>query len=172
MSRCSEEGEISSWDPRLGLGIRIFGMVERQPNTVILYPVGDRTKDTLLPLIKQHNAPTWKYSEGRSAYCDFNIIGYKHFTVLHKYSFKKVYINQAMNERVVCHTNEFEGAWKHAKEHFKRMSGTQLTQFVGHLAEVMWRSGVNGICMKRILTFYDLSHSARPDGLSLHNALV
>ena len=49
-------------NPRLGLGIRIFGMVERQSNTVILYSVGDRTKDTLITLIKQHDAPTWNYN--------------------------------------------------------------------------------------------------------------
>ena len=110
---------------------------------VILYPVGDRTKQTLIPLIKQHVAPgSTVYSGGWRVYCDLNSIGYKHFTLLHKYSFKKVYINQAMDERDVCHTNKIEGAWKHAKEHFKRMSGTQLTHFEGHLAEVTWRSEV------------------------------
>ena len=70
---------------------------------------------------------------------------------------KKVYINQAMDERVVCHTNKIEGAWKHAKEHIKRMSGTQPTQFEGHLAEVMWRSEVKRRMYVAFLTFYDLS---------------
>ena len=144
-------------NPRPGLRVWIFGMVERQSNTVILYPVGDRTKDTLIPLIKRHVAPgSTIYSDGWSAYCDLNSIGYQHFTVLHKYSFKKVYINQATDERVVCHTNEIEGAWKHAKEHFKRMSGTQLTKFEGHLAEVMWRSEVKG---RMYVSFFDLLRS-------------
>ena len=31
-------------NPRPGLRIWIFGMVERQSNTVILYPVGDLTR--------------------------------------------------------------------------------------------------------------------------------
>lgn len=35
-------------------------------------------------------------------------------------------------------TNRIEGAWKHAKDHFKRMSGTnKYKQFEGHRAEVI-----------------------------------
>ena len=104
----------------------------------LLYPAGDRTKQTLIPLIKRQVAlGSTIYSDGWSAYCDLNSIGYKHFTLLHKCSFKKVYINQATDNSVVCHTNDIEGAWNYAREHFKRMSGTQLVQFEGHLAEVM-----------------------------------
>jgi hypothetical protein len=36
--------------------------------------------------------------------------------------------------------NRIEGAWKHAKDHFRRMSGTKISQFEGHLGEIMWRS--------------------------------
>ena len=44
--------------------------------------------------------------------CD---MGYKHFTVLHKYSFNKVYKNVATGmEEVVC-TNQIEGAWSMLK---------------------------------------------------------
>ena len=52
---------------------------------------------------------------------------------------------KSTKEEVVVHTNRIEGAWKHAKEHFKKMSGTQSSQFDGHLAEVMWRSEVKGV---------------------------
>ena len=38
------------------------------------------------------------------------------------------------------HTNRIEGAWKHAKEHFSRMSGTKISQFDGHICEIMWRA--------------------------------
>ena len=80
------------------------------------------------------------YSDGWRAYCDLNSLSYEHFIVLHTYCFKKVYVNQTTNQTVVCHTNAIEGAWKHAKYHFPKMTGTQLSQFEGHMAEIMWRS--------------------------------
>lgn len=116
-------------------------MVERDSNTLLIYPVSDRSEDTLIPIIKNHvEAGSTIYSDGWSAYCGLNELGYNHFTVLHKYSFKKVYINQNTREEVEIHTNRIEGAWKHAKEHFRRMSGTKISQFEGHLCEIMWRA--------------------------------
>ena len=144
-------------NPRPGLRIWIFGMVERQSNTVILYPVCNRTKETLLPLIQRHVSPgSTIFSDGWSAYCDLNSLGFDHFTVLHKYSFKKMYVNQETKEKVVCHTNEIEGAWKHAKDYFRKMAGTQLSQFEGHLAEIMWRSEAKG---RLYQAFFDLLRS-------------
>ena len=132
-------------NPNAGLKIWIFGMVERESNKIILYPVSERSKEVLIPLITRHvETGSTIYSDGWSAYCDLNDIGYTHFTVLHKYSFTKTYVNQATGEEITVHTNRIEGCWKHAKEHFKRMSGTKLSQFEGHLAEVMWRSEVKG----------------------------
>ena len=84
------------------------------------------------------------YSDGWSAYCDLNDIGYTHFTVLYLYSFTKTYVNQSTGEEITVHTNRNEGCWKHAKEPFKCMSSTKLSQFEGHLAEVIWRSEVKG----------------------------
>lgn len=59
---------------------------------------------------------------------------------MHKYSFKKVYINQETRKEVEINTNRIEGAWKHAKDHFRRMSGTKNSQFESHLCEIMWRA--------------------------------
>ena len=110
-------------NPSSGLKIWIFGMVERETNRIILYPVSSRSTDVLIPLIRRHvELGSTIYSDGWSAYCELNDIGYTHFTVLHKYSFKKVYINQTTGEETTVHTNRIEGCWKHAKEHFKRMS--------------------------------------------------
>jgi hypothetical protein len=75
------------------------------------------------------------YSDGWTAYCHLNDIGYKHFTVLHKYAFKKKYKNTETGEIVSVHTNQIEGAWKNAKNHFRKMSGTQASQWKGHLAK-------------------------------------
>ena len=108
-------------------------MVERESNTIILYPVSDRTAETLITIIERHVQPgSTIYSDGWSAYCNLNNLGYDHFTVLHKYSFKKIYV-QVGNpaEKVEVHTNRIEGAWCHAKDHFRKMSETKPQQFWG-----------------------------------------
>jgi len=40
---------------------------------------------------------------------------------------------------ITVHTNRIEGCWKHAKDYFRRMNGTKISQFEGHLCELMWR---------------------------------
>ena len=44
-------------NPNKGLKVWIFGLVDRHSNTVILYPVSDRTEATLLPIIQRHVIP-------------------------------------------------------------------------------------------------------------------
>ena len=67
------------------------------------------------------------YSDGWSVYCGLNKAGYQHFTIIHKYNFKKVYTNVETKEKVAVHTNRIEGAWKHAKDHFRKIQGTKLS---------------------------------------------
>ena len=125
--------------------IWIFGLVERASNSLILYSVSDRTADTLIPLVQRHVAHGFTiYSDGWRQYCNLDALGYRHFTVPHKYSFKKVYVKEGTEEKVTVHTNQIEGAWKHAKLHFRKMAGTHCSQFEGHLAEIMWRSWNKG----------------------------
>ncbi|KAK3107606.1 hypothetical protein FSP39_018210 [Pinctada imbricata] len=132
-------------NPNKGVKIWVFGMVERSSNTIILYPVQDRSAETMLPLIVRHVEPgSTIYSDGWSAYCELNNLGFMHFTVVHKYAFKKTYRNVETGDIVSVHTNKIEGAWKHAKDHFKKMSCTRLSQFEGHMAEIMWRSDSKG----------------------------
>jgi hypothetical protein len=73
-----------------------------------------------------------------------------------KYSFRKKYRNIVTGEIVEVHTNRIEGSWKHAKDHFKKMSGTKGPQFEGHLAEIMWRSQAKS---KMYPAFFDLLKS-------------
>ena len=123
----------------------IFGLVERGSNQVILYPVADRREVTLVPVIERHVEPgSTIYSGGWSAYCNLNDRGFRHLTVIHKYAFKKVYRNVETGERISVHTNIIEETWQHAKMHFRRMACTRITQFEGHLAEIMWRSQAKG----------------------------
>lgn len=102
-------------------------MVERETNTILIYPVSDRLEDTLITIIERHvEAGSTIYSDGWSAYCSLNELGYHHFTVPHKYSLKKVYIYEDTREEVEIHTYRIEGAWKHAKDNFRRMSDTKI----------------------------------------------
>ena len=79
----------------------IFGMAERETNTLLIYPVPDRSEDTLLPIIQRHVEPgSTIYIDGWSAYCGLNDLGYHYFTVLHKYSFKKVYIRRILERKL------------------------------------------------------------------------
>ena len=122
-------------NPNVGVKVWVFGMVERTSNNIILYPVKDRSEATLI--VERHVQPGSSiYSDGWSAYCDLNNKGYRHFTVLHKYAFKKVDVNE--EEEVTVHTNSIKGAWKHAKSHFQKMSGTLSSQFECHMDEIMW----------------------------------
>lgn len=106
----------------------------------------------------------WKLEAPYTAmdgYLNFLDIGYAHFTVTPKYTFKKTYINMKtrQKEEVHIHVNRIEGAWKHAKGHFKRMSETKINHFEGHLAEIMWRSAVK---WDVYTSFFDLVKSVHP----------
>lgn len=132
-------------------------MVERDTNTRLIYPVSDRTEETLLPIIERHvEKDATIYSDGWSAYCKLNEAGYEHFTVIHKYSFKKTYVNTKTQDIVEVHRNRIEGAWKHAKDHFRKLSGTKITQFERHIAELMWRSAEKRNVYQ---TFFDFLYS-------------
>ena len=48
--------------------------------------------------------------------------------------------NIESGEEVVVNTNKIEGAWAHAKLHFKQIFGTSLNNFQGHLCEILWRN--------------------------------
>ena len=68
-----------------------------------------------------------------------NVIGYEHFTVVHKTTFKQKYQNADTGETIDCHTHRIEGAWKNCKDHFRRIYGTITKSFEQHLAETVWR---------------------------------
>ena len=89
--------------------IWIFGMVERETNTIILYPVFDRTSETRTQIILRHvEKGSTIYSDGLSADCALNDLGFKHFTVLHKYSCSKVYVDKETKQEIVVHTNRID----------------------------------------------------------------
>ena len=124
-----------------GHRIWIFGIVERASNKIILYPVDNRSADTLIPLIQRHVYPGSRiYSDSWASYMGLNELGYEHFTVVHKTNFKQRYRNVDTGETVDCHTNRIEGAWKLCKDHFRRINGSNTKLFEQHIAEIVWRN--------------------------------
>ena len=82
------------------------------------------------------------FSDSWAAYRNLNDEGFQHFNVSHKTNFKAVYKNLKTNGHIECCTKNIEGAWKHAKDHFKRINGCGLSTFEGHLSKVVWRNHV------------------------------
>ena len=115
-------------------------MVERSSNRIILYPVHDRSIETLIPIIKKHvEVGSQIFSDGWASYLSLNDEGFKHFNVIHDGKFKQVYEDDEGNE-VTAHTNQIEGAWSHAKKHFKNINGTCAKNFESHLCEIIFRN--------------------------------
>ena len=125
----------------VGVKVWIFGLVEWDSNHLLLFPVDQRDANTLIPIIQRHVAPgAHVFSDNWAAYSTLNELGYTHFSVTHRVGFKKVYQNVQTGEHIEVHTNRIEGAWKHAKQHFRKLNGTSLTNFEAHLAEIVWRN--------------------------------
>ncbi len=128
-------------NPHVGLKVWIFGLVERETNRLLLFPVDRRDAAMLIPIIRSHVQPGSRiFSDGWAAYRELNDLGFEHFTVNHKVGFKKTYVNEFTGEELEVHTNTIEGCWKHAKQHFRRINGTSIGNFEGHMAEIMWRN--------------------------------
>ena len=73
-----------------GAKVWIFRTVERGSNTLVMYPVENRTKETLVPIIQKHVATDSQiFSDGWGAYSTLNSLGYQHFTVIDKSTFKR-----------------------------------------------------------------------------------
>ena len=119
----------------------VFGIVERATNRLLLFPVNDRSQETLIPIIQKHVAPGAEiYSDGWASYLCLNRKGYKHFSVIHDGRFKQTYIDEETEQEKTVHTNTIEGAWTHAKRHFKEINGTTRKNFESHLCEVIFRN--------------------------------
>ena len=126
-------------DPR-GIKVWIFGLVERQTNRLKVFPVDRRDAATVLPSIQQNVTPgSTVITDGWAAYVGLGLLGYTHYVVEHKHAFSCQCRDQITGELLTVHTNRIEGAWKHAKDYFKRMNGTKVRQFESHLCELMWR---------------------------------
>lgn len=138
-----------------GHRIWIFGIVERASNKLILYPVDKRDAQTLIPIIQRHVAVGSRiFSDSWAAYMRLNELGYEHFTVCHKTTFKQTYQSVDTGEIIECQTNQIEGAWKHCKDHFRKINGTNVNMFEQHLSEIIWRNHIQG--RNKYVAFFEL----------------
>ncbi|XP_060084565.1 uncharacterized protein LOC132563829 [Ylistrum balloti] len=124
-----------------GVRVWIVGLVERASNKLVLYPVSDRTAETLETIIQRHVVVgATIYTDSWRGYDHLNDLGYNHFSLVHKIQFKKSYKNVDTGEIVEVNTNTIEGAWKHAMDHFRKINGTSISNFESHLCEILWRN--------------------------------
>ena len=128
------------------IAVWVVGLVERGTGKIILYPVEKRDSATLESIITRHVKPgSTIFTDGWSAYRRLNFLGYRHFSVIHKETYKSVYRNvNDPNELVSVDTNLIEGSWQHVKQHFKRINGTSLSNFEAHICEIIWRNDHKG----------------------------
>ncbi|KAK7445793.1 hypothetical protein BaRGS_00040308 [Batillaria attramentaria] len=111
---------------------------------LLLFPVDTRDANTLIPILQHHVAPgATIYTDGYRAYGNLNELGYRHFNVIHRAGFVKIYENKETAEQVTVHTHQIEGAWAIAKMKLKSMRGTRASQFESHLAEIVYRNWIS-----------------------------
>ncbi|VDI29312.1 Hypothetical predicted protein [Mytilus galloprovincialis] len=86
------EGEVEIDDSLIGRKVKynrgkpsgtiiwIFGLIERASHKLVIYPVDNRSVNTLIPLIQKHIKPGYRiYSDSWAPYQTLNQI--EHFTV-------------------------------------------------------------------------------------------
>ena len=138
-----------------GLKVWVVGLIERSSNRIILYPVDNRDAAALTAIIQRHVEPgSHIYTDGWSAYNQLNYLGFQHFTVVHKHTIKQVYHNTVSGDDITVHTNMIECAWKHAKDYFRRMNGSNMKNFESHIANIMMRN--HNPRINRYEAFFDL----------------
>ena len=141
-----------------GHRIWIFETVHRESNTLIIYPVDNRDAATLIPLIQGYVLPGSRiFSDSWAAYMSLIEMGYQHFTVCHKTTFKQKFQSVDTGEIIECQTSTIEGAWKHCKDHYRKISGTNCKMFEQHLAEIVWRNHAKN--KNKYVAFFDLVKS-------------
>lgn len=117
----------------------VFGGICRETKECFLYPVEDRSAQTLLPVIRQSILPgTTIMSDEWRAYNQIQNAGlnYVHLTVNHTYNF--------VNPVNAAHTQTIESTWNAAKARNRRHWGTSRHMLDSYMCEFMWRKRLNG----------------------------
>ena len=118
-------------------------------------------------MIEKQVAPgSYIFSDSWAAYLHLNELGYEHFSVTHKSTFKQSYRNVQTGEIVVRTSNRIERVWQISKDHFRRINGTNTATFEQHLSEIIWRNHVHNEKINEM--FFQLLKSIfRLDGITI-----
>lgn len=110
----------------------VFGGIQRSTKECFMVRVKDRSKETLLPLIRKYIKPgTTIISDEWKAYSQLQQHGYQHNTVCHKVNF----VNPQNKE---VHTQNIENSWRYAKNTYpERYTSEQLRD--SYLQEFLYR---------------------------------
>ena len=113
----------------------VFGGVCRETKECFLYTVEDRSKETLLALIKEKIEPgTTIHSDCWKSYNCLDDEGYHHLSVNHSITFK--------NSANGCHTNTIEGLWAQVKSKLPERNRQKIL-FDSYLSEYMYRHQIS-----------------------------
>jgi transposase len=110
----------------------VFGAYEVTTKKGVLVTVPDRTKETLMAVIKTRIRPeSIVVSDLWAAYNTISYEGYEHLTVNHKYNF--------VDPRTYATINHVESVCQKVKQKHKERYGTHRNMVASYLAEFMWR---------------------------------
>lgn len=130
----------------------VLGGVERGSGRSFLVPVKDRSRKTLVRLIRRWVRPgtqiitdCWKSYDRLSSY------GFEHLTVNHSKTFKDPITG--------AHTNKVERGWRDVRDHIPKY-GVKSKHFAGYLAEYMFKKRFSS--KERPHQFYKAAASLYP----------
>jgi transposase-like protein len=129
-------------------GAWVFGGVERDSGRCFFEVVGDRSADTLIPIIQKYIKPgTTIISDCWKAYSSLSSLNYKHYTVNHS----KEFVNQSTG----AHTNTIESTWHSLKLSIPK-TGTQKSMYDGYFFEFVVRRKYLRNSTDKFLKFLEL----------------
>lgn len=111
--------------------VPVFGLRERKSGFVIATVVPSTKSDYLIPLIRKYIKPgSTIYSDGFGAYYHLKKYGYKHWVVLHEYTFVSYH---------KVHTNGIESFWAYTKHLLNTRKGLPYSSYQLHIKEAQKR---------------------------------
>ena len=134
----------------------VFDSICRQMKACFLVTVGQRDKDTLLPIIQAHILPgSYVMSHTWKVYDCLKDEGYTHLTVNHSLNF--------IDPDTGAHTQRIENTWWGVKRSMP-CTGTSKDLFKSYLQEWLWRQHYGddpfGNIIKHIADLYDVRKDA------------